>query len=292
MIMKQPPNLSAADSLYILPASTAAAAPFDASIDHALEAAVEKEPIDLSLFRSIIAEASAPPAWMQGCEPEPRIIHPAGHSVVLGVLALLFVACLMAFSYFGRAITASVQDLWSVRRRENAFDEGSPGRRRVQLLLALQFAAYGGVLLYAAMSPGPATAARGALVDTLRLMGLAAAYYAFQYCAYGITAYTFAPDQSRAARWLDGFSASQGLAGMLLAIPTLGLVFYPDASIGFLIAAAVIYLAARLIFIAKGFRIFYTGVGSLVYFILYLCTLEIVPVICIAAIAAAIVRVN
>ncbi|MDE6135908.1 MAG: DUF4271 domain-containing protein, partial [Muribaculaceae bacterium] len=33
-------------------------------------------------------------------------------------------------------------------------------------------------------------------------------------------------------------------------------------------------------------------VGSLVYFILYLCTLEIVPVICIAAIAAAIVRVN
>ena len=103
-------SLSAADSLYIVP-HEAVPAPFDGSIDHALAAAVETEPIDLSLFRSIIAEADAPPAWTQGREPEPRIVHPAGHSVVLGVLALLFVACLMAFSYFGRAITASVQDL-------------------------------------------------------------------------------------------------------------------------------------------------------------------------------------
>lgn len=284
-------SLSAADSLYIVP-HEAVPAPFDGSIDHALAAAVETEPIDLSLFRSIIAEADAPPAWTQGREPEPRIVHPAGHSVVLGVLALLFVACLMAFSYFGRAITASVQDLWSVRRRENAFDEGSPGRRRVQLLLALQFAAYGGVLLYAAVCPGPATDARGALVDTLRLMGLAAAYYVFQYCAYGVTAYAFAPDESRARQWLDGFSASQGLAGMVLALPTLGLVFYPDASAAFLIAAATIYLMGRLIFIAKGFRIFYTGLGSLVYFILYLCTLEIVPVLCIVAAATAIAGVQ
>lgn len=285
-------SLSAPDSLYILPSAAAPLAPFDASIDHALAAAVEHEPIDLSLFRSIIAQADTPPAWTMGHEPEPRIVHPAGHSVVLGVLALLFVACLMAFSYFGRAITASVQDLWSVRRRENAFDEGSPGRRRVQLLLALQFAAYGGVLLYAAVCPGPATDARGALNDTLRLMGLTGAYYVFQYCAYSITAYAFAPDEARASRWIDGFSASQGLAGMVLVLPTLGLVFYPDASAAFLVAAAAIYLAARLIFIAKGFRIFYTGLTSLVYFILYLCTLEIVPILGMAAAAAAIVGGN
>ncbi|MDE6853726.1 MAG: DUF4271 domain-containing protein, partial [Muribaculaceae bacterium] len=34
---------------------------------------------------------------------------------------------------------------------------------------------------------------------------------------------------------------------------------------------------SRLLFIIKGLRIFYTGIGSLLYFILYLCTLEIIP---------------
>ena len=278
-----------ADSLYILPRHAAETHPFYASLDHALEAAVEQEPLDMSLFRSIIAEASAPPAWTHGHEPSPRIIHPAGHSVVLGMLALLFVACLMAYSHFGRALTSNIQDLWSVRRRQNAFDDGSPGRRRVAMLLALQFAACGGVLLYAALSPGTSPDAAAALADTLRMMGVAAAYYVFQLCAYATVGYAFAPDASRARQWLDGFTSSQGLAGVVLILPTLGIVFYPDAAAAMLIAAACVYICARLIFIAKGFRIFYTGVPSLVYFILYLCTLEIVPAICVCGAAASLV---
>ncbi|MBP3590263.1 MAG: DUF4271 domain-containing protein, partial [Muribaculaceae bacterium] len=50
-----------------------------------------------------------------------------------------------------------------------------------------------------------------------------------------------------------------------------------------------IYVSARLIFIIKGFKIFYNGFISLIYFILYLCTLEIVPLICIGGIALDIV---
>ncbi|MDE6061420.1 MAG: DUF4271 domain-containing protein, partial [Duncaniella sp.] len=41
--------------------------------------------------------------------------------------------------------------------------------------------------------------------------------------------------------------------------------------------AIICYVLVRLIFIFKGFRLFYDNFGSLLYFILYLCTLEIVP---------------
>lgn len=277
---------TAPDSVLRMP-RTAVPHPFDASLDHALEAAVEAEPLDMSLWEHYVALAAEPPAWTRGHDGNSRIMHPAGHSVVLGVLALLFIACMLTYSHFGRALTASVRDLWSVRRRQNAFDESTVGRRRVQTLLAIQFVAYCGVLLYAAVLPGPCTDAARALHNTLTLMGLAGAYYLFQLAAYSTVGYAFAPDPAKARQWLDGFNASQGLAGLILALPTLGLVFYPDAAAYMLLAAAVVYIAARLVFIGKGFRIFYTGPASLVYFILYLCTLEIVPAVAVFAAASA-----
>ena len=85
------------------------------------------------------------------------------------------------------------------------------------------------------------------------------------------------PDGRR--QWLRGFNASQSLAGLALIIPALLTIFYPDAARPTLIVAGCIYFLARVIFIAKGFRIFFTRITSLVYFILYLCTLEIIPVI-------------
>lgn len=176
-----------------------------------------------------------------------------------------------------------------MRNRENAFDETGAGRRRVQVLLAVQFSAYCGVLLYAFLCPGALSDPRRALMSILALMLLAAGYYLFQLCAYAIVGYVFDPDPVRARQWVDGFCASQGLAGTALALPTLGLVFYPDAATAMLIIAASIYIAARLIFIGKGFRIFYTGFPSLVYFILYLCTLEIVPALCVCGAAGMIV---
>jgi len=45
-----------------------------------------------------------------------------------------------------------------------------------------------------------------------------------------------------------------------------------------------LYLVARLIFIIKGIRIFYSNLTSIVYFILYLCAVEIVPVVVMATV--------
>ncbi len=278
-----------ADTLLLAP-RTALPRPFDASLDHALGAMVEARPIDTSLFRAYADDAARQSAMCSGRPAEPRVLHPARQPAVLGVLATLFVACLLAYSYFGRAMAESVHDLWSLRRRENAFDDTASGRRRVQWVLALQYAAYVGLLLYAIADPVPAADTPGSMRHILALMAVAGGYYIFQLGVYNVLAYTFAPDFTAGRRWVDGFQASQGITGLVLAVPVLAMVFYPDALLGCLAAAVAVYFLGRLIFIIKGFRIFYTGYTSLVYFILYLCTLEIVPVICILALAGTIAR--
>ena len=282
-------NPGAADTLN-LPPQSPLPRPFDASLDHALGAMVEPRPIDTSGFEACAREAARQSAACSGMPAEPRALHPARQPAVLGMLAVLFVGCLLAYSYFGRAMAESVKDLWSLRRRENAFDDTTSGRRRVQWVLALQYAAYVGLLLYSIVDPVPEVDDGRSTRLILALAGVAGAYYVFQLGIYNVLAYTFAPDTTAGRRWVDGFQASQGITGLVLSVPVLAGVFYPDAWQPCLAIAVVVYFMGRLIFIVKGFRIFYTGYTSLVYFILYLCTLEIVPVLCILALAGTIAR--
>ena len=88
--------------------------------------------------------------------------------------------------------------------------------------------------------------------------------------------YTFS-DKVGSKLWIDGFKSSQALLGLLL-LPVLVLVMlYPSSGKLLLSVAATLYLVARLIFIYKGIRIFYGNLTSILYFILYLCAVEIVP---------------
>ena len=246
-------------------------------------------PIDLSPFAAIVEQAAAPPAWTHGHEPALRVLHPAGQSLILGFIALMLFAGILVFSHFRRTVIAAVQDLWNVRQRSNAFDDGTPGRRRIQLLMSIQFVVFCGILLYSALVPAGISDTHTALLQIVALIGLMTAYYLFQLAAYSVVAFAFATDTQNSRRWLEGFRASQGLAGAVLAVPALCIIFNGHTAPAMLAVAAAVYLLARIIFIIKGFRIFYTGPTSLVYFILYLCTLEIVPLLALFSAASAIV---
>ncbi len=93
---------------------------------------------------------------------------------------------------------------------------------------------------------------------------MAGVYYLWQLCAYRIVGYVFT-DKLSARQWIKGFNASQALLGLLLTIPALIVLFNPGG------AAAVanrncLLSDSRLIFIFKGFRLFYDNFGSLLYF--------------------------
>ena len=130
-----------------------------------------------------------------------------------------------------------------------------------------------------------------AFSDIAQLIALTGGYYIFQLVAYNLVGYTFTTDEGR-TYFVKGFTSSQSILGFLLLITALVALVFREAAEGMLITAGTLYLLARLTFIIKGFRIFYHKIWSLLYFILYLCTLEIVPLIILYITALSLVNSN
>ena len=207
-----------------------------------------------------------------GLDPEPlaaNYSHSTGLSCVLaGVLAL---AALNAGA-IRRTLLRYRRDLWSIRKRRNVFDESRAVSLRAAIVLALVFCVFGGVALYN-IPYAPATPSfAGAAIA----MGVLAGYYAVQMCAYILIGYAFSTPLG-CRQWLRGFAASQAYAGIGLVIPALLLINVPEWHYILVIISLSIYFLFRVVFISKGFRIFYRNYESWLYFILYLCSVEIIP---------------
>ena len=220
-----------------------------------------------------------PPAWTEGLEPAPLHTTGATDPATVSVIVLLLVAVMISFRHSGKLMGAMFRDLLSVRTRDKSFDEHTASENRLIAIFGLQVTVFMGIIIKAALD---ISAGRppldGPFVTLLPFVGLYAVYYLMQTAWYTVVGWTFADSEST-RMWLRGFNAMQSFLGFAVAVPALVTVFYPAAAQWAVAAAAGCYLIARLIFISKGLRIFYSNFGSLIYFILYLCTLEIVPLI-------------
>ena len=228
-----------------------------------------------------LAEPEAPHETFEaGIVPDLRTVTVGDDSGVLSIISVVTILLLLCFRQCRRIFSTIGDDLWGLRRRANTFDEHTSGESRVIALMLVQWAVYCGLLLYSALSLRLRLDPAHAFSDSGALIALMGVYLAGQYAAYGTLGYTFSPGIG-ARQLLKGFTASQAVTGFTLLIPALVAIFYPDAAAAMVIAGGILYVLGRIVFICKGFRIFYQNFGSLLYFILYLCTLEIVPVILI-----------
>ena len=230
-----------------------------------------------------IAEPAEMPDWHQGIEGSPRPVNAGDNSGVLALLTAMFLAMMLSYRKCRRLFYVLWQEMLGMRSRENAFDESTGNERWAIALMSVQWCVCIGLLLYSAISSiGPETGLcvpprpENAFADTGRLICLAATYFLTQMAAYWLLGYTFAT-QAGSRLLMQGFTSSQCLLGFALIVPALVGIFYPPTAKAMVITGAALYILARIVFISKGFRIFYQNFGSLLYFILYLCTLEIVP---------------
>lgn len=218
--------------------------------------------------------------FLAGMEPEMRTVSVGSDSGVLAIISVVSILILLCFKQCRRIFSSIGDDLWGLRRRANTFDEHTSGESRVVLLMLAQWAVYCGLLLYSAIALRMPLAPARAFYDSGALILLMAAYLVAQYVAYAALGYTFSPGLG-SRQLLKGFTASQAVTGFLLIVPALVAIFYAAAAPAMVLTGAILYIFGRIVFICKGFRIFYQNFGSSLYFILYLCTLEIVPVILI-----------
>ena len=225
--------------------------------------------------------------WSAGLEPSMRVMQPGHNSVMLLVVALMIILITFNFKHLRRLTPTYVEELTKQRRgRDNVFDEHPAGDMRILIMLIIQAVVCGGILLSAAVA---SVGKDNAVLLTGRCMWLCilitTSYYILTCAAQYLVGYAFADETGR-RDWVRSFNASIALSGEILVLPAILAIFYPDAAPALVGVAVFAFILLRLALIIKGFRIFYTNYSSLLYFILYLCTLEIIPLIFVYKLSA------
>jgi len=226
--------------------------------------------------KTVTVAEVVPPSWKQGLEPEPRPGFAGHNQGIVAAIVLLMLSVALSFNAVKRVLGNITKRLRGTRVRDG-FDTDTGIEKRTTLLLLFMTVVFLSILTTAGMSLARPEYYRLDIASTAIMTGIIAVYFVFQYITYNTVGYTFATDEGRVL-WVRGFTASMVLLGMTLILPGLTVLFYPDFMTPAVWVAAILYVFARVLFISKGFSIFYTNIASLVYFILYLCSLELVPI--------------
>ena len=201
-------------------------------------------------------------------------------SMVLLIAGLIAVALSYHTGY--KYIENFFHYMFSTRRRENMFEDHTVNETSILAALIANTCIVEGFLIYMAVQLLRPDLAPSLQSNTFLHIGafctIAVGFYAIQWLIYIIMGYTFS-DKEGTKLWLDGFKATQAFLGLVLLPVLVLLMVYTSHGKMLLGVAALLYLVARVIFIFKGFRIFYSNLSSYLYFILYLCAVEIVPLV-------------
>lgn len=217
-----------------------------------------------------------PVPYTSGLAPAERKLLPGYDSGVLCMIIAVFLLLAYNFLHYSTFLKNFSYDLWNVRRTDDSSAVRTFSETGVQMSIVLLACMCEGILVNSWLGFNGYATVLPTFPQIAALTILAVVYYVWQLAVYRVIGYVFT-DRVSALQWLKGFNASQALLGMMLTIPALIVLFNPVQATVMVTVGAVCYVTARLIFIFKGFRLFYDNFGSLLYFILYLCTLEIVP---------------
>lgn len=247
-------------------------------------------PQSVALDDSLASVGENPAMGIALINPEQEIAaprNPGNSSSTSWLLIALFgIFSIIAFRFHNnkKYITALGRDLTEVRVRHNMFDD-TVKETFLLFLLNIQWVfSVAVILLYGVRfiipEYSPTYSIDLSATSDMRcyLLCLAAAigYQTVMTGIYYVVGNVFS-DSKFTSIWLKGFYASQAVAGVTFFFIALLLICYPLAAKSLCIAALILFIIAKLFFIWKGFRIFFTKSLSWILFLYYLCSLEIIP---------------
>lgn len=234
-----------------------------------------------------IGENKTTIALPAGRKGEPLSNTPLNDAGTMGLVMMVFFFLAISFRNGYKYIADIGHHMFSVRKRQNAFESHTVSETQVMLALLANTCLMIGILFYVGINlyfpnlnlPTHVFASTGSLTLLTVLFMLS------QFIIYNILGYVFARDSIDTKLWIDGFKSTQSLLGLMLFPIVFIILLYPASTHLLLNCSVFLYFCMRFVFIYKGFRIFFNNLSSCVYFILYLCTVEIVPVflMCIGA---------
>lgn len=197
--------------------------------------------------------------------------------VILFYVIVFLLSCLNYKNNF-KYIKSIVGDLTDVRSRNNLFDDTVRESTFLIMLNVMCVISVGLLSHTSLMIIYPAYNDLPFYSTIVSVGGITVLYYLFQYVMYWIIGNVFG-DASKTSNWIKGFASSQGLLGVILFPFSLISFFYTDIAEIVCVGSLILFILARLVFMFKGFRIFFTQISSWLLFLYYLCSVEIIPMI-------------
>lgn len=214
----------------------------------------------------------------QGHNAPPRAESASESSWLMLLIVAVFLMVSLRYKNNFKYLKAIVSDLTDIRPRHNVFDDTV---RESSFLISLNVmcAISAGLLLHVFLCvTSPVAAALPFYSSVAVVVGTVSVYYLWQLLTYWVMGNIFS-DSAKTSNWIKGFASSQGILGVILFPLALMSMFYPHAAPTLTTIAFVCFILARIIFIFKGFRIFFVQISSWLLFLYYLCSVEIIPVI-------------
>lgn len=204
-------------------------------------------------------------------------LHDTG-SMIMFLLSCLFLITSYRLGHV--YISNLMHNMLSIKGKDDLYSDHTMSDTRIIIALIVNTCLMEGMLMFFGLSwfnPDSALALQNSVfLHVILLAAAAALFIALQIFLYRLLGFTFSDDKLTEL-WVGGFLASQATLGLLLfPIVVIALVF-PSTIKLMLTVSIILYILARIVFIWKGFRIFFNNLSSSIYFILYLCTVEIVP---------------
>ena len=202
-----------------------------------------------------------------------------GISWVLTILILLFVGVCLRYRQNTKYFSMLLAEVTEMRERHNAFNDTLRETSFIWLLNLL-WCGSAGILLYAILFPPDGSMLfEGVKIGKLGIcIGMAGAFTLFLTLAYAIVGNLFS-DSFKASSWVKSYLSTQGLEGIIMFPIALVALCVPGLVSTMIVLGVIVFLLAKLLFIYKGFCIFFTEMTSWVLFLYYLCSLEIVPIV-------------
>ncbi|MBQ7940952.1 MAG: DUF4271 domain-containing protein [Muribaculaceae bacterium] len=205
---------------------------------------------------------------------------PLNDTGTMGIVMLVFFLMAVIFRRGYKYVSDFSHHMFSVRKRQNAFEDHTMNETLMMVVMLVNTCIMVGIMLHIGINYyyPEFEMSKNVFKSVGYLSLLMGVYLSLQLLMYRVLGYVFSTDAEDTRLWIDGFNASQSMLGLLL-FPIVFIGMLIPGSISFMPKVAVLmYVCARLVFVSKGFRIFFNNISSCVYFILYLCTVEIVPV--------------
>ena len=234
---------------------------------------------DYTVMADSLAQDTVPPemALVIVKDPVPtlqvseRDVQTSVNSWIFIGLAVLF--CLICFGFRNnmRSLKSMLHDIGNQRERGNLFDD--PVRKGTSLiLLNIMSVCECGIMLAMAVSPDMHISGHNVSV----CIGFFAIYAAVIPLCYLATGKIFL-DNIHTSLWLRGHFSTQAFLGILMFVPSVLLLFRSGNGLFAESLCVILFLTAKIIFLYKGLRIFFSQNIPWLIFLCYLCAVEIIP---------------